>query len=75
MPQFRPGYHPRLFEILLNYHTSSGPGRFDLVLDVGCGIGGPMRSIARFSGATIVGDGSRQVESIPRATRRPSHST
>lgn len=25
------------------------------VLDVGCGIGGPMRSIARFSGATIEG--------------------
>ena len=25
------------------------------VLDVGCGIGGPMRSIARFSGAEIVG--------------------
>ena len=25
------------------------------VLDVGCGIGGPMRAIARFSGATIVG--------------------
>ena len=25
------------------------------VLDVGCGVGGPMRAIARFSGATIVG--------------------
>ena len=25
------------------------------VLDVGCGVGGPMRSIARFSGATIEG--------------------
>jgi sterol 24-C-methyltransferase len=25
------------------------------VLDAGCGIGGPMRSIARFSGATVVG--------------------
>jgi sterol 24-C-methyltransferase len=25
------------------------------VLDIGCGVGGPMRAIARFSGATIVG--------------------
>src|SRR5687767_15294436 len=25
------------------------------VLDLGCGVGGPMRTIARFSGATIVG--------------------
>ena len=25
------------------------------VLDVGCGVGGPMRSIARFSGATVEG--------------------
>ncbi|CAI4215865.1 unnamed protein product [Parascedosporium putredinis] len=36
--QHRPGYHPRLWEILLNYHESSG-GQFDLVLDVGCGPG------------------------------------
>src|SRR3989442_8459888 len=25
------------------------------VLDVGCGVGGPMRAIARFSGVTIIG--------------------
>jgi sterol 24-C-methyltransferase len=25
------------------------------VLDIGCGVGGPMRAIARFSGATVVG--------------------
>lgn len=25
------------------------------VLDIGCGVGGPMRNIARFSGATVVG--------------------
>jgi len=30
-----------------------GPGM--RVLDVGCGVGGPMREIARYSGATIVG--------------------
>jgi len=27
----------------------------DVVLDIGCGIGGPMRNIARFTGAKIVG--------------------
>ena len=27
----------------------------DLVLDAGCGVGGPMRSIARFSGAKVMG--------------------
>jgi len=26
-----------------------------LCLDVGCGVGGPMRNMARFSGATIDG--------------------
>lgn len=30
-------------------------GQGSQVLDVGCGIGGPMRAIARFSGATITG--------------------
>mmetsp|Transcript_1193 Transcript_1193/g.3504 ORF Transcript_1193/g.3504 Transcript_1193/m.3504 type:complete len:187 (-) Transcript_1193:1037-1597(-) len=28
----------------------------DLVLDLGCGVGGPMRNIARFSGAKIIGE-------------------
>jgi len=32
-----------------------GIGSGSQVLDVGCGIGGPMRAIARFSGATITG--------------------
>jgi sterol 24-C-methyltransferase len=40
-------------EHALARHLELRPGM--RVLDVGCGIGGPMRSIARFSGAEIVG--------------------
>jgi sterol 24-C-methyltransferase len=32
-----------------------GLGSDDRVLDVGCGIGGPLRNIARFSGASVTG--------------------
>lgn len=32
------------------------------VLDVGCGVGGPMRTIARFSGASIVGVNNNQYQ-------------
>lgn len=39
------------------------------VLDVGCGVGGPMRSIARFSGATIVGVNNNAYQ-ISRARER-----
>lgn len=38
------------------------------VLDVGCGVGGPARSIARFSGATIIGVNNSDYQ-IARATK------
>jgi sterol 24-C-methyltransferase len=38
-------------------------------LDVGCGIGGPMRTIARFSGASIVGVNNNDYQ-IKRGTRQ-----
>ena len=38
------------------------------VLDVGCGVGGPMRAIARFSGASIVGVNNNEYQ-IKRGTR------
>jgi sterol 24-C-methyltransferase len=38
-------------------------------LDVGCGIGGPMRAIARFSGATIVGVNNNDYQ-IKRGTKQ-----
>jgi sterol 24-C-methyltransferase len=52
------------------------------VLDVGCGVGGPMRAIARFSGATVVGvnnndyqikRGTKQNEEARLATRCSFH--
>ncbi len=42
------------------------------VLDVGCGVGGPMREIARYSGATVVGvnNNAYQIERGERHTER-----
>jgi sterol 24-C-methyltransferase len=42
------------------------------ILDVGCGVGGPMRSIARFSGATIEGvnNNDYQLEKVRSHTRK-----
>lgn len=37
----------------LGYRAGFQPGM--KVIDVGCGVGGPMRAIARFTGATIIG--------------------
>ena len=42
------------------------------VLDVGCGVGGPMRSIARFSGATIEGvnNNDYQIEKVQNHSKK-----
>ena len=40
-------------ELFLAHVLGLRPGM--KTLDVGCGVGGPMRAIARFSGATVVG--------------------
>src|SRR4051794_13821865 len=39
------------------------------VMDVGCGVGGPMRAIARFSGANIVGINNNDYQ-IKRGTKQ-----
>jgi Cytochrome P450/Mycolic acid cyclopropane synthetase len=39
------------------------------VVDVGCGVGGPMRAIARFSGATVVGVNNNDYQ-IRRGTKQ-----
>ncbi|MBC7174172.1 MAG: methyltransferase domain-containing protein, partial [Polyangiaceae bacterium] len=57
---FAPRYRSEAFPASIARHQHYLASRLGLapgmrVLDVGCGIGGPMRSIARFSGATVVG--------------------
>lgn len=44
------------------------------VLDIGCGVGGPMREIARYSGATVVGinNNAYQIERGERHSRKAS---
>ncbi len=56
-------------EFFLALRLGLGPGM--RVLDVGCGVGGPMRAIARFSGATIVGlnNNAYQVRRAAELTR------
>jgi sterol 24-C-methyltransferase len=53
---FAPRHRGESFEASLarhEFYLGLRPGM--TVLDVGCGVGGPMRAIARFSGATIIG--------------------
>jgi sterol 24-C-methyltransferase len=54
-------------EFFLAHVLGLAPGM--TVLDVGCGVGGPMRAIARFSGATIVGVNNNDYQ-IKRGTRQ-----
>ncbi|ORY13039.1 methyltransferase [Clohesyomyces aquaticus] len=43
--QNRRQYHPKFYQILLNHHAATG-GQFDSVLDIGCGPGTAIRSLA-----------------------------
>ncbi|MFW6067448.1 MAG: sterol methyltransferase [Myxococcota bacterium] len=57
---FAPRHRKESFDASIARHQHFLASRLGLrpgmrVLDVGCGVGGPMRSIARFSGAQIVG--------------------
>jgi sterol 24-C-methyltransferase len=57
---FAPRYQGEEFHASIARHQhylalKLGLARGMKTLDVGCGVGGPMRSIARFSGATVVG--------------------
>lgn len=57
---FAPRHRKESFEASIARHQHFLASRLGLapgmrVLDVGCGVGGPMRSIARFSGANVVG--------------------
>jgi trans-aconitate 3-methyltransferase len=49
--QNRRGYHPNLYQIILDHHTSTG-GQLTTILDVGCGPGTAIRKLApRFTHA------------------------
>jgi sterol 24-C-methyltransferase len=57
---FAPMFQGEAFAVSLARHQHWLAAQLGLkagmkVLDVGCGVGGPMRAIARFSGATIIG--------------------
>ncbi|KAL1983787.1 hypothetical protein VTN96DRAFT_9873 [Rasamsonia emersonii] len=41
----RPSYPPQLYDIILRHHASTG-GRFDVLVDVGCGPGKATRDLA-----------------------------
>ncbi|KAJ9144279.1 methyltransferase domain-containing protein [Pleurostoma richardsiae] len=43
--QNRRGYHPNLYKLVVNHHTSTG-GQLDTILDVGCGPGIATRALA-----------------------------
>ena len=53
-------------ELFLAHVLGLRPGM--KVLDVGCGVGGPMRAIARFSGASVVGVNNNDYQ-IKRGTK------
>jgi SAM-dependent methyltransferase len=49
--QNRPTYHPNLYKIIIDHHTSTG-GQLDTLLDIGCGPGSAARDLApRFAHA------------------------
>ncbi|MFT3923711.1 MAG: methyltransferase domain-containing protein [Myxococcales bacterium] len=57
---FAPRYRGEPFEASIKRHQHYvalrlGLGAGQRALDVGCGVGGPMREMARFSGASVVG--------------------
>ncbi|KAK3301742.1 S-adenosyl-L-methionine-dependent methyltransferase [Chaetomium strumarium] len=43
--QHRLDYHPRLYQLVLDHHNATG-GRLDTLLDVGCGPGTAVRTLA-----------------------------
>lgn len=49
--EHRRDYHPKLYQIIIDHHTSTG-GQLDTIVDVGCGPGQAIRALApRFTHA------------------------
>jgi sterol 24-C-methyltransferase len=73
---FAPRYGNEPFEASIRRHQHYLAQRLNLssgmrVLDVGCGVGGPMREIARFSGVQVIGinNNAYQVQKARRYNR------
>ncbi len=71
---FAPRHKGETFEASIARHefylaSQLGLKRGMKALDVGCGIGGPMRAIARFSGASVVGVNNNEYQ-IKRGTKQ-----
>lgn len=74
---FAPRYRGEPFEVSIRRHQHYiahrlGLSRGDRALDVGCGVGGPMREIARFTGAHVTGVNINgyQVQKVREYNRR-----
>ncbi|OCT53921.1 methyltransferase [Cladophialophora carrionii] len=65
--QTRRDYHPKVYEAVLDHHTSTG-GQLDTLLDVGCGPGNVTASLAPYFAHAIGIDPSEGMLTTARAT-------
>ncbi|ETI28386.1 hypothetical protein G647_00835 [Cladophialophora carrionii CBS 160.54] len=65
--QTRRDYHPKVYEAVLDHHTSTG-GQLDTLLDVGCGPGNVTANLAPYFAHAIGIDPSEGMLSTARAT-------
>jgi SAM-dependent methyltransferase len=70
----RLDYYPRLYNILLNHHQSTG-GQLNTVLDVGCGPGTATRSLASVFNHTVGIDPSEGMITTARSLGGVTHTT
>ncbi|KAI1390447.1 S-adenosyl-L-methionine-dependent methyltransferase [Hypoxylon trugodes] len=68
----RPGYSPKLYEIIIGHHTSTG-GQLDTVIDVGCGTGQASLDLATYFTHTIGLDPSEGMISAARASAKSAN--